>query len=223
MLVHGFGISSSYFVPLAERLAPDLNVYAPDLPGHGRSETPPSALDVPGFAIALREWLAATGIDRTAVVGHSMGSQIAAELAARYSDVVERLVLIGATLDEEARTLRRVLPRFIAGAGCERWSMAPLLLRDYLRMGWRLIDEFGALTAYPIESALPRITVPVLFVRGEHDAIAPQHWIEKLARRTPNASAAVVPGGGHAVQYTLADETAAVVAPFLRACSPRPA
>jgi 2-hydroxy-6-oxonona-2,4-dienedioate hydrolase len=79
VLVHGFGISSAYYVPTAERLAPSLDVYVPDLPGHGKSATPARQLDVTGFAEALHQWMVVMHIDCACIVGHSMGSQIAVE------------------------------------------------------------------------------------------------------------------------------------------------
>ena len=40
VLVHGYGVSSAYLLPLARALAGRCAVYVPDLPGHGRSEDP---------------------------------------------------------------------------------------------------------------------------------------------------------------------------------------
>lgn len=215
VLVHGFGISSSYFVPLAERLASRFDVYAPDLPGHGKSATPPRPLDVPAFAAALRAWLAAVRIERVRVVANSMGCQIAAELAARHPELVSRAVLIGPTLDREARSFLRVLPRFMAGGAHERLSMTPLLVRDYLRMCTRLAAEFRAMVAHRIEDVLPQVAAPVLFVRGEHDAISPQTWIETLISVTPTSRMAVITDGGHAVHYGRSDDTLRAIVPFL--------
>lgn len=84
VLVHGFGMSSSYFVPTAERLGTRFAVYAPDLPGHGGSDTPRDALDVPQFADALIAWMNGVGIERTSLVGHSFGGQIAVDAAVHY-------------------------------------------------------------------------------------------------------------------------------------------
>jgi 2-hydroxy-6-oxonona-2,4-dienedioate hydrolase len=215
VLVHGFGISSSYFVPLAERLASRFDVYAPDLPGHGKSSTPPQPLDVRALAAALSAWLAAAHIERAHVVANSMGCQIAAELAAGDPKLVSRTVLIGPTLDREARSFLRVLPRFMAGGRHERFSMTALLVRDYSRMHRRLIAEFRAMLAHKIEDVLPRVPAPVLFIRGEHDAIAPQRWVEELVSVTPVSRMATVKGGGHAVHYGRADETLKAVVPFL--------
>jgi pimeloyl-ACP methyl ester carboxylesterase len=216
VLVHGFGISSSYFVPLAKRLAPHFDVYVPDLPGHGKSATPPRPLDVPALGAALHAWLDANSIARACIIANSMGCQVTAELATRSRDVSTRLVMIGPTLDREARTLWRVLPRFMAGGRHERLSMAALLLRDYARMHVRLIAEFRAMLAYRIEDVVPRISVPVLFIRGEHDAIAPLAWVEELVSATPMADLSVVRDGGHAVHYGRPDQTLNVIMPFLR-------
>jgi pimeloyl-ACP methyl ester carboxylesterase len=64
--VHGFGVSGRYFVPLARRLGARGPVYVPDLPGHGRSGTPPAPLDVPGLAHALVRWMDVAGLRRVA-------------------------------------------------------------------------------------------------------------------------------------------------------------
>ncbi|HEY8521600.1 MAG TPA: alpha/beta hydrolase [Gammaproteobacteria bacterium] len=215
VLVHGFGISSAYFVPTAERLAGRFDVYAPDLPGHGRSDDPARPLDVTDLADALRAWMLVMRIDRASLVANSMGCQTAVELAVRYPDVVDRLVLIGPTLDHEARAMPRLLLRFAAGALHERVSMTPLLVRDYLRMRGRLADELRFTMQDRIEDKLPRVAVPVLLMRGEHDHIAPQRWVDELAARTPDARVAVVPGGGHAVHYSAPDRVVSSVLPFL--------
>src|SRR5581483_11388064 len=104
VLVHGLGASSSYMAPLARSLAPHCRVLAPDLPGFGKSDHPPHVLDVPQLADALIDWMAAVGLPRAALVGNSMGCQIAVDAAVRYPERVERLVLQGVTIDPAARS-----------------------------------------------------------------------------------------------------------------------
>src|SRR5213593_2730802 len=57
VLVHGYGVSGRYMLPLARSLAPFVSVFAPDLPGYGRSQRPPSPLGVADLAAALAGWL----------------------------------------------------------------------------------------------------------------------------------------------------------------------
>jgi 2-hydroxy-6-oxonona-2,4-dienedioate hydrolase len=215
VLVHGFGISSSYFAPLAERLAVFFDVYAPDLPGHGRTETPARPLGVPDLAAALARWLDVMRIERAHILGHSMGCQTAVELAVRRPGLVDRLVLVGPTMDRDARSVSGALPRFLAGGVHEPARMSLLIAKDYARMGARLLPELRAMFAYTIESRLPRLGTPVLLVRGEHDRVASARWIEELAHATPGADALCVRGAAHAVHFTNPDEIVERIRPFL--------
>ncbi|HEX7439074.1 MAG TPA: alpha/beta hydrolase [Caldimonas sp.] len=69
-------------------------VLAPDLPGHARSEGPPRA-SVEALAAWLLSLLDAAGVEKAALVGHSMGSLVALEAAALAPQRVTRLVMLG--------------------------------------------------------------------------------------------------------------------------------
>ena len=68
-------------------------VLAVDLPGHGRSEGPPLSVVEAGRWVA--DLVAASGLKRVALAGHSMGSLIALEAAARLGEQASQLVMIG--------------------------------------------------------------------------------------------------------------------------------
>jgi 2-hydroxy-6-oxonona-2,4-dienedioate hydrolase len=70
VLVHGLGVSGRYMVPTAERLAPHFRVYAPDLPGFGRSGKPSRVLNLTELADALAGWMRAAGLERAALLEH---------------------------------------------------------------------------------------------------------------------------------------------------------
>lgn len=218
VLVHGLGISGSYMVPLARRLAAEMPVYAPDLPGHGRSDNPEEPLGVPELAEVLRNWMNAAGIHRASFVANSMGCQVVAELAVRWPERVVRLVLVGPTAEAGARTLRQQLPRLLkTGLLAERPSLALLVAKDYGRMGVRRFHgEMTEMFEDRIEDKLPRIEIPTLVVRGEKDALVPQEWAEEVARRAGADQVHVIPGAGHALNYTAADELMRIIRPFLR-------
>ena len=96
LFVHGIG-SSGYIewrftLPHFERTH---RVFAPDLPGYGRSDKPRSArYGIPYFARTLDRYLASRRLRQVTVVGTSMGGRVALELALNYPSRVSRLVLV---------------------------------------------------------------------------------------------------------------------------------
>src|SRR5690348_16477820 len=73
VLVHGYGVSGSYMLPLAQSLAPSFSVLAPDLPVYGRSQRPRTPLGIADLAAALAGWLDAAGLQCPAFLANSMG------------------------------------------------------------------------------------------------------------------------------------------------------
>jgi pimeloyl-ACP methyl ester carboxylesterase len=137
LLVHGLGSSAAVeFYYNLEALAAHHQVFAVDLPGFGQSDKPALEYTIELFVKVLRHFLASLGLDRTAVMGVSMGGRVALGLALEAPACVERLVLVDAlgvgqprpvlayrllltrglgefTLSGTARALRGMRPRTI--------------------------------------------------------------------------------------------------------------
>ncbi len=203
VLVHGLIVSSRYMVPTAVRLAPWVATVAPDLPGFGRSPGPAATLDVPALADALAAWLLRHQLPPATVVGNSLGCQVAVDLAVRYPALVERLVLVAPTMDPRWRNPVRLVGRALLDVPRERISLIPVHLRDQLAAGPRRSWEtFRYALQDHIETKLPLVAAPTLVVRGEHDPVVSQPWVEEVVRLLPHARGAVVPGGPHALNYS---------------------
>jgi pimeloyl-ACP methyl ester carboxylesterase len=216
VLVHGLVVSSRYMIPLAERMAESAHVYAPDLPGFGKSDHPERPLDIAGLADALAGWMQATGLGRAALIGNSMGCQVIAELALRYPALVERAVLVGPTTDRRGRNVLEQLRRLFAVMPYEAPGLVGVQLRDIWSAGLR---ETLASARYAIddriEAKLPALAIPVLVVSGSHDSIAPPRWATELAGLLPHGQLHILAGGGHALNYSAPDRLLQIVAPFL--------
>jgi pimeloyl-ACP methyl ester carboxylesterase len=112
LALHGWLDNAASFVPLAAHLD-DIDLVAPDLPGHGGSAHLPPGADY-SFAGALHSVLDiadALGWDRFSLLGHSMGAGIASLVAAGAPERIERLVLIealGALAEAPDRTVTRL-------------------------------------------------------------------------------------------------------------------
>ncbi len=216
VLVHGIGVASRYFVPTAERLAPRCRVHAPDLPGFGDSEGPPSALTIPELADSLAAWMGAEGLDRATLLGNSVGCQVVADLAVRYPERVERVVLVGPTFDPMGRTARQQIRRWLRNNRHERPAQLPISIGDYRKAGLgRVWNTFRYALEDRIEEKLPRVRVPALVVRGGEDPIVPQRWAEEVARLLPEGRLLVIPGAAHTVNYNSPARLADAVLAFL--------
>jgi pimeloyl-ACP methyl ester carboxylesterase len=94
VLIHGMLNSSSHWRAVALNLANDFTVIAPDLIGHGDSAAPRGDYSLGAHAASIRDLLAATGVDRATIVGHSLGGGVAMQFFYQFPQRVERLVLI---------------------------------------------------------------------------------------------------------------------------------
>lgn len=77
LLLHGTGAATHSWRALAPALAESFTVVAPDLPGHGFTDTPPAfRLSLPGMATSVAALLRALDVTPTVVAGHSAGAAI---------------------------------------------------------------------------------------------------------------------------------------------------
>jgi pimeloyl-ACP methyl ester carboxylesterase len=206
-------------------------VLAPDLPGHGRSSGAalPTIADMSDWTAAL---LDAAGHARARLVGHSMGSLIAIETAARHPARVSGLSLIGtaATMTvgpdllkaAEANNHDAVDMVSIWGLGYQAelgGSLAPGLwmhsgaqrVLENCRPGV-LFNDLSACNAYQNAlTAAAGITVPTTLILGERDMMTPAKAGRALAAALPNARTVVLPGAGHMMMVERPDELLAAL------------
>lgn len=108
LLLHGGGVAGWMWNSLRKTLEPDYRVFVPDLPGHGKSANEPYGSHHETVN-ALHQQLLQDSSEPVAVVGFSLGAQLAIELASRYPKLVHRVVVVSAqakTMPFTALTLR---------------------------------------------------------------------------------------------------------------------
>jgi pimeloyl-ACP methyl ester carboxylesterase len=216
ILVHGVVVSSRYMIPTAELLARNYRVYAPDLPGYGKSDKPNHTLELPELADILCKWMDAVGIERASMLGNSFGCQIIVEFALRHGHRLEKAILQAPTTDRHARNLPQQMWRLLLNSPLEDPSQAPIQAYDYWLAGWpRIVRTVQIAITDPIENKLPYMHVPTLVVRGQEDPIVPQQWAEEVVNLLPDARLVVIPGGGHTLNYSKPLELARVTHAFL--------
>jgi len=200
-------------------------VLAVDLPGHGRSGGEPLA------AIeAMADWLLAlfdaAGVARASIVGHSGGSLVALEAAARQPSRVARLALVGtafpmrvaddllnATRDDEAAAIDMINIWSHSGYAQKPSSPGPGFwvmgqnkrLMERMKPGV-LHADFAACNAYANGlAAAATVKCPTLFILGRRDAMTPVRAAASLRLAIPGAQTVEVPGSGHALMAEAPD------------------
>ncbi|HEY0049227.1 MAG TPA: alpha/beta hydrolase [Pyrinomonadaceae bacterium] len=216
VIVQGLGISASYMIPAMSEMAKYAKVFALDLPGFGDSEKPLHIFNIAELADVVADWMSASGIERAVLLGHSFGSQIAAEFALRHPEMIERIVFAAPTFDRHARSFFRQFGRLLLNSRNEPFSLIMLAVKSYFKFGIRReARTLKFALADRIEDKLPRIGIPALVVRGELDTVVPQGWAEEVADLLPDGKLAVIAGGTHGVNYQSPREFAAAIREFL--------
>jgi pimeloyl-ACP methyl ester carboxylesterase len=217
VLLHGFVLAGDYMMPSAERLAPFMRTYVPDLPGYGLSDRPPRRLSLGYLADLLAEWMDHLRLGPAHFVANSFGCQILVDFAARHGRFVHRLVLQGPTVDPAARSLAKQVLRLVKNSRIESPGLGRLMFRDYWRAGWRGIAASARMALRDrLEPKLRQISAPTLVVRGSRDVLVPQGWAERMVRLLPNGELLVMPGLAHTITYTAPGMFVDAIRPFLR-------
>lgn len=216
VLLHGYGVSGSYMLPLARVLAESFTAYVPDLPGQGRSAPRAEAKGMRGLAAALGDWMEAAGLAQPPVIANSMGCQIVTLLAAEQPERVGPMVLIGPTVDPARRRGRHQLFAALRDSAREPWALLVRAARDDAAVGPRaLLSTAREVLADRVEDRLPRIPQPTAVVRGGEDPFVGPEWAERAALLLPRGRLFSVAGEPHAVHYTRPDLIAEIVAELL--------
>lgn len=208
------------------------SVLAPDLPGHGRSAGEPlkTIADMADWTAAL---IAAAGAAKAKLVGHSMGSLVALETAARHPQAVSALTLIGTSAKmavgpdllkaAEANDHDAVDMVSIWGLG-HRAELGNCLAPGLWMHGGaqRLLEQsrpgvlyagLAACNAYEgaLEAAA-KVKVPATLILGERDMMTPAKAGKALAAALAGSRTVQLAGAGHMMMAERPDEVLAAMA-----------
>ena len=209
VFVHGLGVSVRYLEPTMLRLAPEHLVAGLDLPGFGRSGTPPNALDTVALGKTLAAWLDVRGIGPAIFIGNSYGCQVIVELAFQDPSRVIGLVLNAPTMDPAHRSIFGQLWRVLLDIPFEPWRLGMIVALDYLRARpFRLLATLRHALADHIEEKLPDIVAPTIVVCGALDPVVTVAWAAEASRLVgissrgaAGSTLSVVPTAAHALPY----------------------
>lgn len=235
VLIHGAGGMHLYW-PVELRRLRGHNVYAIDLPGHGKSEDRDGQQTIEDYARYLIHWLAAMQLRRAFFIGHSMGAAIALTLAIQHPEYVVGLALVGAG----ARL--RVHPELLSYAAdpttfykstdmlvtCSFSASTPPRLVELASKRLEATRQsvfYGDLLAcnrFDVMDQLAAIQQDTLVICGAEDQMTPVRYAQFLTSSIPHAQLRVIPDAGHMVMLEQPHLVAENLQSFLKGISYHP-
>jgi pimeloyl-ACP methyl ester carboxylesterase len=234
VMIHGLGGTTNTFTPLLPAFARNKRVRF-DLPGSGRSSRVEGALSIEKFVQATLKAMAAAKVEKAHVVAHSMGTIVAAHLAASEPAVVRSLALFGPLLapPDQARANIRARAQKVRAEGMQPVADAlvqastssetkqkrhaavafvreSLMAQDpegYARSCEALAEMQAADTA--------KIACPALLVTGDEDVVAPPQSVRMMGEKISGSRVEVLRGCGHWTPVEKPDECIALLQKFL--------
>lgn len=219
ILIHGIGMGRTIFADLVHHLgkiAPTRTITI-DLPGYGEAPEPARVLTIERTADLIAAFLRSRELTGVVLIGHSMGTQVAVEVAARHPESVEKLVLVAPTVDPRERTAAWQIMRLAQDLAVESPRVVFVGAREYLRAGPHLRGKFRAMLVHRPETTYPRVAAPTLVLRGENDFVCSRAWCRFVAASLADGRLAEVEGHGHETMIRDAAPAAALIDEFARA------
>lgn len=242
VLLHGYSASIEWWEQVAPRLARDQRVIAIDLVGHGGSEAPNDGAPYRAAeqAKAVHNALVQLGVRHAALIGHSMGGAVSAELARQYPDLVERVVVSDTPAADDLVTmplLGKMVCWPVIGPALDRFRTVDAITESSLQTGFgadypvpdyahRSLERLtyaGVCDStegpHPVVETLAALHKPVLVLWGDQDVLTPT--APNVERYTEaGLTPVVIKGSGHTPMVEQPDQFLAAVTDFVRTPAP---
>jgi len=216
IFLHGWQQNNRSFSTLVPFLYKNYRLFLLDLPGFGKSESPPTNFSSFGYAKAVIEWIKKRKLRKVILVGHSFGGKIAAIIAAQESNLTSRLILIasaGIPHPKKYYRFKKIIPSQLI-------KIIPFRLRsifasrDYKQAG-KLLPIFKNIVKEDLRPIFSKINIPTLIIWGENDkelSVKDGKEIHRLIKK----SRLIITAGDHFPFWKNPQKTAKLINQFIR-------
>lgn len=218
VLVHGIGMGRIVFTEVAQRLAAHGRVLVPDLPGFGDSPEPGTAASIEETSELIANFIVSEGSQNVTLIGHSMGTQVVAEVARNHAQLIDTLVLIAPTINRHERRASRQTLRMLQDLYGESPKVLLRGLQEYIKTSplW-FANKLRLMLNHRLEEVCPEINTPTLVLRGETDRVCPRGWVREIAEALPCSEMHEIPDRGHEAIIKSPEPVASMTLEFVKA------
>ncbi len=220
VLIHGLGSSAETWAVLIPRLSKEFLVYAPDLPGFGKTPLAPEGTNISTHVLYLERFLDALGYPRVTLVGNSLGGWIATRFAVEHPERVDRLYLLNsAGLRRENLHSPYAEDRVAARRSLENMLGFPVpvpkFALDAVVRNSQTPAYVGFMRGYDpreeLDSILANIRVPTTIIWGEQDNLLPLICAHDLHGGIADSELVLLPHVGHMPQIQAPVKVARII------------
>lgn len=219
LLLHGGGVAGWMWNSLRKSLESRYKVLVPDLPGHGQSADEPYRSHTETVD-TLSQLLLRSDSTPTAVIGFSLGAQLAIELASKYPELVDRAMVISA--QAKAMPFAQLTLRALGAAAplARNRRFARLQARE-LFVPEELMEEYIDTSAHITKATLlaavgdnMRFVLPAtwskfrgqtLVMVGRRERALMRDSAENIHAALPSSAMEIVAGRGHGIPLECPD------------------
>lgn len=220
VLIHGLGGSAETWAALMPLLSKEYLVYAPDMPGFGKTPLAPEGTDINTHVLYLERFLNALGYPRVTLIGNSLGGWIATRFAVEHPERVERLYLLNsAGLRREKMHSPYAVDRLAARRSLEHmwggsWPVPKFVLDAVVRKS-QTPAYAGFIRGYDpceeLDAVLADVRVPTTIIWGEQDRLLPITCAYDLRDNIAHSQLVFLPKIGHMPQVQAPGKVARLI------------
>lgn len=237
ILLHGFPFHSGIWKGFAEKLSSQFKVYTPDLPGFGKSSGLGSNFTLEMVAEEIISWIEKNKIEKSVLIGHSLGGYVALAVAEKRPDLLKGLILFHSTAypdNEEKKQSRNKVIEFFDNNGVEAFTsnfITPLFY-DQKHAAIEKVRSIAmeakadTVKGYTLAmrdradrtNVLKNFPKPILFIGGENDGGIKPESLKEQASVGRQAKADILPKTGHMGMFENEEKTLEIISAFVRKC-----
>lgn len=217
VILHGWGLSGAIFDPLSNGLRKkNFTVYAPDLPGFGKSKLPDHSLHLVDYAEYLDHYLKKNNIVHPILIGHSFGGRVSLKYNEMYPNTIRALILSGTpgftpipkkklllfiTLAKIGGFLFQFPPMNYFQDAVRKWYYYVVGAKEFFRAEGTMRETFKHIVQEDLVTAMEMVDIPTLLLWGELDIIVPITIAERMHQVIAGSELIVVPEADHGIPF----------------------
>lgn len=215
VLLHGLGASAERWLPIIPYLSPSYRVIIPDIIGFGYSDKPVTNYTVEFFINFLSDLLSQLSIEKTMMIGSSLGGRVSMEYAIHNPQNIEKMILVSPAINDESTPALQSYIQAALHPTFEDVKKAFQMMGNDNNIDDEFVIEFinrmklpnskmaflasliGLKKEIPTQEKLARLVNPTLLIWGKEDKVIPISNAEKFNWSVKNFQYHAMDGCGH--------------------------